>query len=184
MGYEQSYGAQIEAHYAASWGPVVARRRLEAGPVHELPPDFEILVFARKADSFVFATKCMSQPSDDHALELHLFAREGMEDAAVEILTAVAHYHRTGHRLGLWHTVNFGKALVTGSDCSFGFVSLPYLDGPKLEWSSAPKVQFLWLIPVTESEVRFKKANGVEALERLFEERRFNYLDPHRASVA
>ena len=42
---------------------------------------------------------------------------------------------------------------------------------------------FYWLIPISESEVEYKKAHGVEALEIKFDEAKFNYLDPNRASV-
>jgi hypothetical protein len=45
------------------------------------------------------------------------------------------------------------------------------------------KVRFLWLIPVTSSEVDFKQAKGLATLERKFEETKFNYLDPKRTSV-
>jgi hypothetical protein len=62
-------------------------------------------------------------------------------------------------------------------------LSPPYLDGQNLEWLEEPHVRFLWLIPVTEAEVAFKKAHGMEALEERFEEAQFNYLDPFRASV-
>jgi hypothetical protein len=34
-----------------------------------------------------------------------------------------------------------------------------------------------------EAEIAFKKASGMEALEERFEETRFDYLDPFRASV-
>ncbi len=73
---------------------------------------------------------------------------------------------------------------MTGSTCTHGLISLPYLDGPDLEWLAEPKVRFLWLIPITEAEVRFKKSYGMEALERKLEERRFDFLDPSRVSVA
>jgi hypothetical protein len=42
----------------------------------------------------------------------------------------------------------------------------------------------LWLIPITKAEREFKKAQGLEALEALFEKKQFNYLDPARPSVA
>lgn len=39
------------------------------------------------------------------------------------------------------------------------------------------------MIPVTEAELAFKKAVGMESLEQRFEKARFDYLDPFRASV-
>lgn len=44
-------------------------------------------------------------------------------------------------------------------------------------------IRFLWLIPITEEELRYKKENGLEALENIFEETEFNYIDPFRDSV-
>jgi hypothetical protein len=85
--------------------------------------------------------------------------------------------------MSLGHTVNFGQPWLPGSRCTFGLITLPYLDGPKLEWLEEPRVRFLWLIPLTESERRFKKECGLDALEGKFEEQKFNYLDPARQSV-
>ena len=104
----------------------------------------------------------------------------------VELLTITAHYHRTGATLGLWHSVNFGRPWLDRSACEYGYISLPYLDGPLLENLTAlgTTAKFYWLIPVTRSEVEFKKAEGVEALEQAFENASFDYLDPARPSVA
>ena len=44
-------------------------------------------------------------------------------------------------------------------------------------------LKFYWLIPVTEQEVEYKTAFGVEALESKMEEGEFNYIDPYRLSV-
>lgn len=105
----------------------------------------------------------------------------------VELLTVVAHYHLTGARLGLGHTVNFGRSWLPGSECSYGMLSLPYLDGPVLEYLRVPGIQqrirFFWLIPITQREREYKKRNGMEALEEKFEESKFDYLDPARCSV-
>jgi len=64
--------------------------------------------------------------------------------------------------------------------------SLPYLDGPQLEWLGhlGQGTRFLWLIPITASEVAFKKKHGLEALESRFEQLDLKYLDPHRDSLA
>ena len=66
-----------------------------------------------------------------------------------------------------------------------GLISLPYLDGPSLEWLDIDgiKTQFLWLIPITKQEMDYKKKNGIEALEEKFDDSSFNYSNPHRKSV-
>lgn len=176
--------AHIEKHYGRTWGPVVRRARPEAGPVHQLPKEFEVLVFRRR-DTLLYATCCMSLPSDEERVELHLLTRstEGFHPELIELMAAVAHYHRTGARLGLGHSVNFGRPWTEGATSSFGLISLPYLDGPSLEWMVAPAVRCLWLIPITEEEREFKKSAGTEALEQRLEAAQFDYLDPFRRSV-
>ncbi|MDP1825629.1 MAG: suppressor of fused domain protein [Archangium sp.] len=163
---------------------MVRQERPKAGPVHELPEEFEVLVF-RRQDTLSYATCCMSQPSDEERVELHLLTRvtQGFRAELVELMAAVAHYHRTGARLGLGHSVNFGRPWVEGATSSFGLISLPYLDGPSVEWMAEPAVRCLWLIPITEEEREFKKSRGGEALERRFEAAQFDYLDPFRGSV-
>lgn len=182
----KGYAKLIEGHYAAVWPGSIRRRKWSKGPVHELPPDFTVLVSRVSSDMLAYSTCCMSQPDDQERLELHLFtsSEDAIRDDLVELLTVVAHYHRTGASLGLHHTVNFGRGWQPGSRCTHGLLSLPYLHGPALEWMEDPLVRFLWLIPVTESEVAFKKQHGIDALEEQFEVKEFNFLDPRRVGVA
>lgn len=179
------YPDLLKSHYLSVWQATVRSHSWKKGPFHELPAQFRVLVFDRSAEAKAYSTVCMSQPEDESRLELHLLAGAAGEDhdELVELLTAVAHYHRTGTRLDLGHTVNFGRAWLPGSSCTHGLVSLPYLDGPSLEWMESPRVRFLWLIPVTPQEVEFKKRHGLEALEARFEKTNFDYLDPLRRSV-
>jgi hypothetical protein len=64
-------------------------------------------------------------------------------------------------------------------------ISLPYLDGPKLEWAEieSRSVRFLWVIPITADEVAYKQNKGIQALEERFEQAHFDYADPSRSSV-
>ena len=104
----------------------------------------------------------------------------------VELLYATAHYHRTGAKLGLWHTVNFGRPWLVGSNCKYGYISQPYLDDPALEELQTERsvIQFGWLIPITATEREYKIKNGAEALEKRFERWRSDYANPLRNSVA
>ena len=127
----------------------------------------------------------MSAVDDSDKIELHLFS-PGSDESLVELLTIVAHYHKNVSALGLWHTVNFGRPWLGESQCEYGLISLPYLDGPKLEHFELPEqttVNCYWLIPITKAERDYKQQFGVEALETLFEEKQFNYLDANRPSV-
>lgn len=182
---QSDYKQSLIQHYSSVWSPPLHQCRLEAGRIGDLSPDFSVLVMDAGADMSAYATCCMSHPEDQERLELHVMAARtsSIHGNIVELLQAAASYHRTGAALGLGHTVNFGQPWFCGSLCSYGFVSLPYLFGPSLEWQDEPDVRFLWLIPVTPEEVAFKKSHGIEALEARFEELQFNYLDPMRESV-
>jgi hypothetical protein len=178
---------RVIAHYESCWGDRGVETPVPGARRHELPEDFTVLEFAPRDDRrmWTYATCCMSQPDDARPLELHLFSPYQSAEP-VELLTAVAHYHRTGNPLGLGHTVNFGRPWIDESACDHGLISLPYLDGPKLENLTLPDglvVKFYWLIPITRAEVECKKTLGLEALEQKFEEANFDYLDPHRPSV-
>jgi Suppressor of fused protein (SUFU) len=179
--------AAIERHYEQNWGRAGVQSQFCAGPVHQLPSDFGVLKFAPNParGMWTYATRCMSQPQDDDSVELHMFSPVESDEIA-ELLFAVAHYHRTESALGLGHSVNFGRPWLDGSRCEHGLVSLPYLDGPQLENLSVKfkTVKFYWLVPITRAEVEFKKANGLEALERKFEDGNLDYLDPNRRSLA
>ena len=179
-----AYASAIENHYVTHWATPVRRETLSPGRVHELPNQFEVLVF-RRNNTTSYATKCMSLPADNDRLELHLLddANSPFRPELVELMMTVAHFHRTGSALGLGHSVDFGRPWIVGATCSYGLVSLPYLDGPKLEWLAEPRVRFLWVVPITEQEREFKKAHGTEALEQRLEAAQFNYLDPARSSV-
>jgi hypothetical protein len=179
-----SYAQSIEEHYARAWGAAVVSYA-EGGRSHELPLDFALLTMRRSPQMKAIATRCMSRPEDAVRLELHMLMplASGFEPESAEILTAVAHYHHTGQRLDLGHTVNFGKPWVARSCCTHGLISLPYLDGPALEWLAEPRVRFLWLIPITAAEVAFKRTHGLDALEECFEREGVDYLDPGRPSV-
>jgi len=180
----RDYAAAVEAHYNGCWGATLDRWRPTEGPVDDLL-GFEVLAIERRGIAAV-ATVGMSKPSDS-AIEVHvLLRREELEaafPAVAEVLAAASYYHRTAQPLGLGHTVNIGRPIVAGSSCDYGLLSLPYLDGPKLEWMEAPRTRCLWFIPITLSEREFKKSHGLEALEDLFEETGFNYLDLMRPSV-
>lgn len=179
------YDTFITSHYKFFWGASPKLLRWELGPTDELPSSFGVLEFPpEKKVAWIYATCGMSRPEDESPLEIHMYS-PCQYDQHVELLTAIAHYHRTGCRLGLGHTVNFGRPWLPGSACDHGLVSLPYLDGPDLEIAEfvQAKLQFYWLIPITKEEREFKKRNGLDALEERLEAATFNYLDPKRKSV-
>lgn len=181
-----SWKTDIERHYLDAWNVAPESCPFSAGPIHQLPHDFSILKFPPHGDRtmWTYATCCMSQPEDSPAVELHMFSpRES--DQVVELLVVTAHFHRTAARLDVGHTVNFGRPWIDQSECDHGLVSLPYLDGPDLETLSLQSraIKFYWLLPITSSEVEFKKNNGLDALEEEFDRSGFDYVNPWRESV-
>jgi hypothetical protein len=133
-----------------------------------------------------YATSGMAHVAEagtSHGLELHLFSPYEYAPH-VEVLAAVAHFHVTRRPLGWGHTVDFGRPWLPNSGCTHGLVSLPYLDGPPLEWPADRFARFLWLVPITSAERELVRMRGVEALEERFEAANFDYLDPFRPCMA
>jgi hypothetical protein len=102
----------------------------------------------------------------------------------VELVTMIAHYHRT-ERLGLSHLLPIGAPWLDCSSCDCFLVSLPYSFGPALEHLDygTGSARFLWLLPITSSERQFAKEHGVEALEERFDQAQLQYWDINRTSV-
>lgn len=179
---------EITAHYVSQWGPLPTSLRWSEGPIADLPDTFCVLEFAptKSRHMWTYATCSMSQVHDARQIELHLFSPI-RSDLHVELLTAIAHFHRTGALLGLGHTVYFGRPWLDGSLCDYGLISWPYVENPLIQKCQVARqediVYFLWLIPITESEREFKIINGLEALEERLEMAKFDYLDPLRRSI-
>ncbi len=181
-----SYTELIENHYKTVWNTSGTKRNWDKGPLQDLPDDFHILEFAPHdhRNMWTYATCGMSLPDDESPIELHMFSLFKDEEI-IELLTAIAHYHRNDSALDLGHTINFGRPWINESEATFGLISLPYLDGQNLEIlkNNDNIIHFYWLIPITEREREFKKIHGIEELEKILELKQFNYLDPHRKSV-
>lgn len=189
MGSSDSDQELVIAHYAHNWGADFQLKRWKAGPVYELGPQFSTIVFPKRKtrQAWTYATVGMSYNDSSrtpYGIEVYLLAPTE-SDAHVELLTTIAHYHKTGRPLDLGHSVNFGRPWYPGSRCTHGLLSLPYLDGPTLEWLSLSErdIRFCWLIPITGAERNFLIESGLDLLETHFERAKFNYLDPGRGSV-
>jgi len=180
-----AYCKSLIKHLTKCWA--VSPRRVAPRPSNfcELHRSFQVLEFVptKKRNSWIYAT-CGMANRDGGNVELFLISPV-QHDSHADLLGAIAHYHLTESALGLNHTVHFGIPWFEGSLCSYGLISLPYLDGPSMERFSfgGETVRCLWLIPITEDEKIFVNEHGIEALEAVFDSVDFDYRDPNRRSV-
>lgn len=122
----------------------------------------------------------------EHGVEFILTAPAD-DPSHVEHLAMAAYYHAgpEEQRLDVGHTVPIGEPWIEGSSCDHFVVSLPYPFGQDLEictWNGG-HARLLWLLPITQAERDFKAANGLDALESLFDEQAINFWEPTRRSV-
>ena len=174
----------IKNHLESHWK--VSATRVPWAPGPRPPQGRGVLVFpAGPVHPFwIYATEGMSGADQKDPLEIFLCSAHAV-DSHIELLSAVATYHQQEHALGIGHTVNLGRPWLPESLCTYGLVSLPYLDGPALEWLRRPiqpAIRFGWLIPITAAERDFKVREGLEELEKRFE-KNLDYLNPKRESV-
>lgn len=175
----------ITKHNEKTWKKKASYFIFDKGPVQEMYANFRVLEFEPDPERsmWTYATSWMSSSDDVTPVELHMFSNR-RDRSLIELLTAVAYYHKNTSNLRLNDFVNLGRPWQDASNCEFGFISLPYLDGPDLEVMrvGGKETRFYWLIPVTAQEKRFAMQNGVGTLEDEFD-KGFNYADPNRRSV-
>ncbi|MGW2015626.1 suppressor of fused domain protein [Streptomyces sp. NPDC001927] len=180
----------LNAHVRRFFGGLTVR------PVdHALPdrtrgtdPRFRVLEVAPGGpnDPWTYVTAGCCR-GDDRGLEFVMTAPVS-DPRFADLLAMVVSYHRdpADRPLDLGHSLPIGEPWLPGSACTHLLVSLPYLHGPDLEHCPLPDgtaARFLWLLPVTDSEIAYRREHGTEALERLFDEAAINPVDPHRAPV-
>ncbi|MEM7341801.1 MAG: suppressor of fused domain protein [Actinomycetota bacterium] len=113
----------------------------------------------------------------------------GEQDGRLAILLALAsayHCDPETERLEYGHTFSFGEPWLPDATCHQFLVTIPTIFERALfnyEWTDGYG-QFLWLLPITDSEARFLSEHGQEALEHRFEANDIPYWDPRRPSAA
>jgi hypothetical protein len=86
-----------------------------------------------------------------------------------------------------WHTVPNGRPMTAEPSELTNFLFLPpYYEGADFDTFQldGERVDFLWLVPITDGELSYKLTHGAEALEMLFEEARLSpVIDEQRLSL-
>jgi hypothetical protein len=141
---------------------------------------------ARSGDPWSYVSLGASRIRSDgnYRCEFFLQAREDA-DSHIETVTMLASYHsRPSQFLDAGSAVRIGRPWVDSSQCDAIYVSRPYGLGD-LEWCHAGEshIRFLWLIPITPSELALLVSEGAETLESAFESAGIDVLDPHRHDV-
>jgi hypothetical protein len=103
---DRHYLELLDEHYRRNWGRPLKSLNWPYGPVHELPPDFEIVGFARKSGLVTFATRGLGSIERLPKAELFMIAPNDAETmkSMVELLTVVSHYHFTETTLDVCST--------------------------------------------------------------------------------
>ncbi|OII63107.1 Suppressor of fused protein (SUFU) [Streptomyces sp. CC53] len=152
-------------------------------------PGLRVLVVGPgpRGDSWAYATVgcAVAKEQGGHGVEFVMTAHV-RDQRFVELMTMLALYHHSGHRLDVEHSMPIGEPWVPGSTCDHVLLSRPYLHGPGLEHCPLPggHVRILWALPVTAAEIAFRRRHGHEALEQLLEEAAIIPTDPFRPSAA
>ena len=189
MPSNSAFLAQVEEHVRDYFSEhIVTEHIFRKGPTRQLVPEFRVLC-AEPSGGLDFYTYLSIGASlvgnpDGRSLEF-LVTSNRHDDLWVELLTMTAYYHST-ESLELGHTFPIGHPLLADASCDHILVSLPYPFGPSLEVCclNHTHVHFLWLLPITEAEKRYRMENGLEALEQRFDDQGIDFLNVNRPSIA
>jgi hypothetical protein len=163
------------------------------GPIGERLPRFRVRRIAPRepVDPWIYVTMGAWEATHPCHPGLEFFLLAPSESMLhVELLAMVANFHADPrYSLSLGQVVYIGRPWIQGAAADHLLVSLPYPYGPVFEWcelegAGARQIRFLWLVPITAGEARFKAEQGLEALERRFEAGALDMLDPCRPIVA
>ena len=162
-------------------------------PVHDVLPRFRVLEVAPREGlsrwTYVSLGAWEATRRQRRGIEFLTITR-GQDRAQVRMLAMTAYYHANPedptYRLGLGHTVPIGEPIAPGSKLDHQLLSLPYpLDAEfAVCHPSGFHVDFLWLLPISESEKTFRHEVGLDELEQRLERARIDYTDPLRPPVA
>jgi len=176
----KSYHQSLEKHYIDFFGVKGRRKKAENATEDKY---FYFLEFdlRNSRNMWAYCTVGLSTTKNESsATELVLYSPK-KDESLFEFLALHVEKHLASS-IELNQIIEIEKPWLDKSKCMYTFISLPYLDGEKLELFNFENKLYhcYWLIPITSKEKQFKVVKGTEALEELFEFGELNYLDPHR----
>ncbi len=157
------------------------------GPIESVVPGFKVLRAAPgpRINLWSYCSIGASEIENEHSGLLEFIVHSSFESPRlVEMLAMVTYYH-SSHALGIGHTLPIGEPWLNDSLCDHWLVSVPYPLGTELEICkfNNSHAHVSWLLPITEHERDFKVNNGLEELEKLFEDSGLEFWDVKRKSV-
>jgi len=162
----------------------------DLGPIKESLPDFKVARVTPKStdEPWVYISCGISEIEYDNQNSMEFLILSPYETPIhVETLAMLAHLHSDPrYYVQLGNSIDIGREWIKKSNMQHFLLSLPYPYGPQLEVCDLGKgkiIQFLWLLPITSEEVDFLNQNGLEALERKFDENEIDAIKIKRKSV-
>jgi hypothetical protein len=182
MNYHQAASDHLTTFFT---GHPHTEHRFGRGPMAQ-DADFRVLRFEQGPRTALWTYASVGASAASPASEqIEFFILSPFaDDRVTELVTMIAHYHRTQH-LGVQHMLPVGEPWLRGSSCDCFLISQPYPFGPLLETmdTEGMAARFLWLLPITSAERQFARQHGPEALEERFDETGLQYWDLTRKSV-
>jgi hypothetical protein len=183
-----SFAGHLERFYPDRVHEDVASARAE---VEALVPGFRVRRIAPAAPGqpWIYATNEASAaiPAGEDAAEYVVLA-PAADPVLVEMLAALATVNADpAKRLGVGSILALGRPWTRASAAGNLLVLPPYVFGPGFEVyepeGAQRRVVVLWLVPITSSEARFVRLQGVQAFEELMQRSEVNVADPGRAAI-
>lgn len=124
--------------------------------------------------------------SKEPRTELFCYCQPDHAEVLANILLDLARYpFEKKTFLFWWQTVSLGRALLPGSSVRGIFLSMPPFDLNEVTFSiQGRRIDLVWVVPVTQSEMDLFASRGAEALERALEDAEADVADLFRQAVA
>lgn len=177
---------EIKKAYEKIWGkvseeiiPLVSKETLADFP------DIKILLFppSRTQKTWIYATMGMSDlgAGETSSPEVHIYSEEKNDSIISAISGLMEHVQE--------EEIHFCDVLPCATEgsqkCTSLLAAFPFPDGegfPEIEIDGR-EIEFIWLLPVTDSELKHLKKEGYDSLEEKLFASEVNFFDWNRDSV-